>query len=125
MKWDVDPGGVQSILQQVQGYAEDYEEIFADMGTALAGIGEAGKSGIIAEALQGLSDGNLMPAMNNIAGRTGIALNATAEAVRAYGQGQDEMAANAQQNADNAPDPVHTSSGGTNGTSGAMPSDFR
>lgn len=121
MKWDVDPSGVQSILQQVQGYAQDYESEFADMGTALGGISEAGKSSIISEALQGLSDQNLSPAINSIAGRSGIALNATAEAVRAYGQGQLEMAANAQQNADNAPDPLDTSPGG----SGAQPGDFR
>ncbi|GAB3248877.1 DUF6507 family protein [Arthrobacter pigmenti] len=122
MKWDVDPSGVQSILQQVQGYAQDYESVFANMGEALGGIGEAGKSGIIAKSLQGLSDENLTPAMNSIAGRTGIALNATAKAVRAYGQGQMEMAANAQQNADNAPKPVETSPGGTGG---AQPGDFR
>lgn len=122
MKWDVDPSGVQSILQQVQGYAQDYEAVFADMGTALGGIGEAGKSGIVAEALQGLSDENLTPAMNSVAGRTGIALNSTAEAVRHYGQGQMEMAANAQQNADNAPKPVEISD---DGTGGAQPGDFR
>lgn len=122
MKWDVDPSGVQSILQEVQGYAQDYETEFSDMGTSLGEISEAGKSGIIAEALQGLSDKNLTPAMNNIAGRTGIALNATVKAVRAYGQGQMEMAANAQQNADNAPKPVETSPGGTGG---AQPGDFR
>lgn len=109
MKWDVDPSGVQTILQEVQGYAQDYEGVFANLGEALGGIGEAGKSSIIAEALQGLSDENLTPAMNNIAGRTGIALNATAKAVRHYGQGQMEMAANAQQKADDAPQPVDTS----------------
>ncbi|WP_026817933.1 DUF6507 family protein [Arthrobacter castelli] len=122
MKWDVDPSGVQSILQEVQGYATDYESEFSDMGTSLGAISEAGKSGIIAKALQGLSDENLAPAMKSIAGRTGIALNATAKAVRAYGQGQMEMAANAQENADNAPKLVESSPGGTGG---AQPGDFR
>lgn len=111
--WDIDPAGVQGVLQRTQEVALGFEREFTAYQTAMQGAAENSASEIVALALVGFAEAK-MPKLQFLVDRTGAALTGAASATNAYIQGDLEMAATAQASATAAPD-------GSFGSAGAGP----
>ncbi|QUG99935.1 hypothetical protein HUO13_03150 [Saccharopolyspora erythraea] len=106
-RWDIQPAGVQGVLQQVEGVADDFEGHLRSINSAMEGAGTQASSGIIGQALTGFADSQ-RSSIEFVFTRTGAAMNGAVNATQAYVRGDLEMAANAQSNATAAPDPRGT-----------------
>jgi hypothetical protein len=110
-RWDIQPSGVQGVLQQTQSVAEHFDGHMRAMNTAMEGAGTQASSGIIGQALAGFAESQRQ-SIEFVFSRTGAAMTGAANATRAYVQGDLEMAANAQASASGAPDPRGSMPGG-------------
>lgn len=106
-RWDIQPAGVQGVLTQVQGVAEDFDGHLRTLNTAMEGAAQQASSEIIANALGDFAEAQRGD-IQFVFTRTGAALTGAANATQAYLQGDLEMAANAQAQATSAPDPRGT-----------------
>lgn len=101
--WDIDPVGVQGVIQSTANVAASFEGEFTSYGTAMQGSAENCASEIVGLALQGFSMA-YMPDMEFIVQRTSACMTGAVNATNFYVQGDLEMAANAQSSATAAPD---------------------
>ncbi|WP_311765498.1 DUF6507 family protein [Streptomyces zingiberis] len=111
--WDIDVGGVQGVLTQVgevagklekqaATYSENMESAAASAGT-IAGGGEAPAMGLVGAALAEFAT-KTQDDLMFVGARAGKSLTGAVEAVKAYNQGDFDMAAAAQREALKAPD---------------------
>ena len=103
-RWDIQPSGVQGVLQRVEGVAEQFESHVRSINEAMQGAGAEASSGIVGQALQGFAEAQRSDSQF-VFSRTGAAMTGVANATQAYVQGDLEMAANAQSSASAAPEP--------------------
>ena len=103
-RWDIQPAEVQSVLARTQTTAEEFEGQMTRLNSALEGAAGQSSSDIVAEALAGFATEAAMPQIQFVFTRTAACLNAAAQAVNAYLDGDLQMAANAQASATAAPD---------------------
>jgi hypothetical protein len=103
-RWDIQPAGVQSVLARTQTTAGEFEGQMTRLNSALEGAAGQSSSDIVAGALVGFATEAAMPQIQFVFTRTAACLNAAAQAVNAYLDGDLQMAANAQASAVAAPD---------------------
>ncbi|WP_243716152.1 DUF6507 family protein [Actinomadura darangshiensis] len=100
--WDIEPRGVGSILIKVLGLVEDPDDgLEKVVGDVFKHVGEAGTAAMsepIATAL-GEYAKYAEPQLNGMVSTTGRCVSGTYEAVKAYIDGDLEMAAEAQEKA--------------------------
>ncbi|MEV4433415.1 DUF6507 family protein [Streptomyces sp. NPDC049555] len=115
-KWDIDVGGVNSVLSatgevagklegQFTSYSTNMEHAGTHAGTIAAG-GKApeGGGGLVAVALAEFAQ-KTKGDLQFIAARTGKSMKGAVEATKAYVHGDEQMAQDAQNNAIKAPTP--------------------
>jgi hypothetical protein len=110
-RWDVDPVGVRTVLQNTETVAKEFEGQITTLNTGMEGAATQSSSEIVTSALGGY----LESATADIAfvfTRTGACMGGAAQATNAYLDGDLEMAANAQASASAAPDPTASMPGG-------------
>lgn len=101
--WDIQVNEARSVIARTARAAEGFEGHGQALVTELNGaIGQAPAK--VTEVLNDFWEHKL-PQVNFLAQRTNDAMNAGAQVVNAYNQGDHEMAINAQRNAQSAPDP--------------------
>jgi Family of unknown function (DUF6507) len=103
-RWDIQPAEVQSVLARTQTTAEEFEGQMTRLNSALEGAAGQSSSDIVAKALVGFATEAAMPRLQFVFTRTATCLNAAAQAVNAYLDGDLQMAAHAQAAAVTAPD---------------------
>ena len=103
-RWDIQPAGVQSVLARTQTTAGEFEGQMTRLNSALEGAAGQSSSDIVAGALVGFATEAAMPQIQFVFTRTAACLNAAAQAVNGYLDGDLQMAANAQASAVAAPD---------------------
>lgn len=113
-RWDIQPSGVQSVLQRTEGVAAEFEGQMTSRGGGLEGAAAESSSGIVGEALAGYAESSRAN-ITFVFTRTGACLSGAAGATNAYLDGDTAMAANAQASATAAPDPLATMPGRGNG----------
>lgn len=102
--WDISPSGVDGVLAATHDGGTEFETHLAALDADLGGGAEQAGSEPIAAALAGWLD-TARPDLEFLPARTGACLQAAVTATNAYLQGDDEMAARAQDAAWSAPDP--------------------
>lgn len=96
--WDIDPGGVQGVVQKTAHVAQGFEKELKTYGHNLSSAASNGGSGIVAKALNDFAahhKSNIQGMIN----QTTRSLTGAVNATKAYVRGDLEMAANAQRNA--------------------------
>lgn len=114
MSFDVSTSAVVGVLNEVNPKLQSYQELFQTFGENIQALAEATKAEPVGTALQGVSGKAFQPAMSNVAGRTGNAVNAVNEVLRILTSADQHMSATARQSAakaaqakaDDAPEPV-------------------
>lgn len=96
--WDIQPNGVNSVVQKTSGVAKDFEGEAKAYASALENAVNAGGSQIVAEAVQGFATHH-QNTFQNIVDRTVRVLTGAVDATKAYLEGDMTMAAEAQKNA--------------------------
>jgi hypothetical protein len=100
--WDIDPAGVNGVLNKTKGVAEDFDGQLKTVDTALTGGANNCGSQIVQQAISDYVE-SAQPDFKFVVFRTGQAMTAAVNATNAYVQGDLEMAANAQNTATAAP----------------------
>lgn len=103
-RWDIQPARVQGVLARTQATAGEFESQMTRLNSALEGAAGHSSSDIVAGALVGFATEAAMPQIQFVFTRTAACLNAAAQAVNAYLDGDLQMATNAQASAAAAPD---------------------
>jgi uncharacterized protein DUF6507 len=103
-RWDIQPVEVQSVLARTHATAGEFEGQMTRLNSALEGAAGQSSSDIVARALVGFATEAAMPQIQFVFTRTAACLNAAAQAVNSYLDGDLQMAANAQASAIAAPD---------------------
>ncbi len=109
--WDIDPAGVSGVLQQTRSVALGFETEVTSMGSAVESAAPDTSSALVASALGGFAE-ELRPEVESVMNLTSSAINGCALAVKAYGEGDVEMAAQAQANASSVSTPEMPRGGG-------------
>ncbi len=115
-KWDIDVSGVNSVLSgtgevagKLEGEFTSYSSNMEHAGTHAGTIAKGGKApegggGLVAVALAQFAQ-KTKPELQFIAARTGKSMKGAVEATKAYVHGDEQMAADAQRHAIQAPTP--------------------
>jgi hypothetical protein len=114
--WDIDPTGVQGVLNHTLGTAQEFDSATSSLTGALQGAASWSGSGLVSSALAGFVD-SALPDIEFVYGRVQSAVGGCSSAVTAYYAGHEEMARNAQASATAAP----SGSFGSGGPSGTGP----
>ena len=96
--WDIDPAGVGGVLSKTSSVARGFETHVQTIGSAMETAAPNTSSALVAAALGAFAE-ELRPQVESVLDLTGSALEGCSRAVQAYGQGDLEMAAQAQANA--------------------------
>jgi hypothetical protein len=102
--WDIDPAGVSGVLKKTQSVAKGFETEVKSMSSAMETAAPNTSSQLVASALSGFAE-ELKPEVESVMNLTSSAINGCAQAVKAYGEGDLEMAATAQANASSVSTP--------------------
>ena len=113
-RWDIDPTGVRTVLQDTETVATEFEGQMTTLNTGVEGAMTQSSSGIVGSALAGYAE-SATSDIEFVFTRTGACLDGAAQAANAYLDGDLEMAATAQAAATTAPDPRATMPGGGGG----------
>ena len=109
MKWDLDLPGVGGVLTRAQTAVEDFHTTGAQALASLDGCrASANTATIVADALTEYGNARLVPGIDATVARGTACVDAASNAALAYRDGDEEMAANAQAAASQAPDPYAT-----------------
>ena len=109
-KWDIDPGGVRTVLLSVEEIAKEFEGQMTALNTGVEGAATESSSNIVGSALAGFAE-SVTANIQFVFARTGSCMGGCAQATNAYLDGDFEMAANAQASAYAAPNPLDTMPG--------------
>lgn len=104
-KWDIDPAGVRTVLQNTQTIAGEFEGQMTSLNGGVEGAAAQSCSPIVVKALSGFAQ-SVSADIGFVFARTGACMGGAANATNAYVDGDLEMAANAQSSATAAPDPT-------------------
>jgi hypothetical protein len=113
-KWDIDPGGVRTVLLSVEEIAKEFEGQMTALNTGVEGAATESSSNIVGSALAGFAE-SVTANIQFVFARTGSCMGGCAQATNAYLDGDFEMAANAQASAYAAPNPLETMPGQSRG----------
>lgn len=101
MDWDIDVEGVNRVLFGTSKAAEPFNKLAVDYGNSLGAVVEGLNSGIfsvVAGAVAEYSE-HWSPTLEAAATQVSASMNGTVNAVTAYLEGHETMAANAQRQA--------------------------
>lgn len=104
--WDIDPAGVRGVLGTVDTHAKSLSAGVTSLSTHLESAGGACGKSIVALALSNFVDART-PELTTMGDRINSAFTGTVNAVTAYLNGDEEMAATAQASAVAAPSPTY------------------
>lgn len=107
--WDIDPVGVQAVLEKtvefakkIEPWGKDYaahlQSSATSAGTLYMGTGERPQAGLVGAALAEFAE-KTQTDLATVAARAGASLTGASEATKAYLNGDLEMAAEAQREA--------------------------
>jgi hypothetical protein len=99
--WDINPEGVQSVLQNTQTAAEPFDTVVKAYGDDLTNIMNGLNYDVfmVVATAVGEYSAHWAPTLEAAAKQVGASLTGAMDATKAYMNGQAEMAANAQRNA--------------------------
>ncbi len=114
MSFDVSTGAVSAVLSEVKAQMPSYQTLMASFGEDIAALAQASKAEPVGTALQGASEKVFSPAINNVVGRTNVAVTAVNDVLAVLisadqsmsDTARDAAAKAAQGRADDAPPPL-------------------
>jgi len=109
--WDIDPAGVSGVLDKTKSVAKGFETHLTAIGSAMESAAPNTSSQLVVAALGKFAE-ELKPEAEGVVNLTGSAMNGCSLAVKAYVEGDTEMAARAQANAATVTTPDMPSGGG-------------
>jgi hypothetical protein len=112
--WDIDPAGVGRVLKQTQSVAQGFQTHVTAMGSAMETAAPNTSSQLVASALGGFAE-KVTPQIESVINLTGSAMTGCSQAVKAYADGDMEMAERAQANAASVSTPASMPGGGGGG----------
>ncbi len=95
MSYNVNPGAVSGVLQQVAPLLEDYEAQFTAVGEKISELATACMAEPVAAELGALTEKLINPAFTNIAGRSSNAVNAVNNVLAIVLESDAQMAGDA------------------------------